>query len=177
VTDFNVKCIQDKKKLKETIESLIGVGEKTIEDVIKDANDKGICKIDDKLTYFQSKKKYIYDKVKSVNFNEFQKLYAYLEGHTPFSTQHKTKGAEFNNVLVVLDNGNWNDYNFKNLFLGDGTASVLERTQKIFYMCCTRAKQNLAVFFNNPNNEVIGQAKDWFGESNVIDLDNTECAR
>lgn len=176
VTDFQVNSIQEKKNLKEAIEGLVNVGNKTIEIVIVEADEKGICRIDDKLTFFKNEKKYIYDRVKSVKFNEFQKLYVYLEGHTPFSTQHKTKGAEFNNVLVVLDNGNWNNYNFKNLFLSSGTASVLERTQKIFYVCCTRTKENLAVFFNDPGDEVIEQAKNWFGVSNVINLDNIEVA-
>jgi DNA helicase-2/ATP-dependent DNA helicase PcrA len=96
-----------------------------------------------------------------------------LEGYTPFSTQHKTKGTEFNNVLVVLNNANWNKYNFENLFLGNGKDSVLSRTQKIFYVCCTRTKENLAVYYNNPNEKVIAKAKEWFGEKNVVNLGGT----
>lgn len=171
VTDFNVDSIQKKRKLKKNIESLINVGDKTIEEVIKDADEKGICKSDDRLSRFQKEKEYVYNRVKSVKFEEFQKLYDYLEGRTPFSTQHKIKGTEFNNVLVVLDNANWTKYDFENLFLGSGTASVLERSQKIFYVCCTRTKENLAVYFNKPCERVINKAKKWFGESNVIDLD------
>src|SRR5690606_15290157 len=97
-----------KRELKENIESLINVGDKTIEDIITEANERGICIIDDKLLDFKEKKEYLYNRVKEVKFSEFQKLYEYLEGQTPFSTQHKTKGAEFDNVLVVLDNGGWN---------------------------------------------------------------------
>ena len=128
--------------------------------------------IDDKLIAFKENKEYLYNRVKDVKFSEFQKLYEYLEGQTPFSTQHKTKGTEFDNVLVILDNGGWNNYNFGNLFLGTGSASVLDRTQKIFYVCCTRAKENLAVFFHNPDADVIAKAKVWFGEDNVIDIFN-----
>lgn len=168
---FRIVSIASKRALKENIESLVDVGEKTIEDVINDANEKCICLIDDKLIDFKDKKKYLYNRVKDVKFSEFQKLYEYLEGQTPFSTQHKTKGAEFNNVLVILDNGGWNNYNFGNLFLETGSASVLDRTQKIFYVCCTRAKENLAVFFHNPDLQVIAKAKAWFGDSNVIDID------
>jgi DNA helicase-2/ATP-dependent DNA helicase PcrA len=93
-----------------------------------------------------------------------------LEGKTPFSTQHKTKGTEFNNVLIILDNGGWNNYNFENLFLNAGTESVLRRTQKIFYVCCTRAKQNLAVFYHNPSPRVIAKATQWFGAENIFTL-------
>jgi len=169
---FKITSIASKKALKESIESLVNVGDNTIEQVINDANEKRICLIDDKLIAFKENKEYLYNRVKDIKFSEFQKLYEYLEGQTPFSTQHKTKGAEFDNVLVILDNGGWNNYNFGNLFLETGSASVLDRTQKIFYVCCTRAKENLAVFFHNPDAQVIAKAKVWFGELNVIDLND-----
>jgi DNA helicase-2/ATP-dependent DNA helicase PcrA len=167
---FKITSIASKKALKENIESLVNVGDNTIEQVINDANEKRICLIDDKLIAFKENKEYLYNRVKDVKFSEFQKLYEYLEGQTPFSTQHKTKGTEFDNVLVILDNGGWNNYNFGNLFLETGSATVLDRTQKIFYVCCTRAKENLAVFFHNPDADVIAKAKVWFGEENVIDI-------
>lgn len=171
-TDYRNKIINiaDKRTLKSNIESLIQVGEKTIEEAINDANEKGICQIDDKLEDFRTRNEYLYNRVKDVRFSEFQKLYDYLEGKTPFSTQHKTKGTEFNNVLVILDNGGWNNYNFENLFLNAGTESVLKRTQKIFYVCCTRAKENLAVFYHNPSSQVIVRATEWFGDKNVIPI-------
>lgn len=171
-SDYKNKIINiaDKRTLKSNIESLIHVGEKTIEETINDANEKGICLIDDKLVDFSARNEYLYNRVKEVRFSEFQKLYDYLEGKTPFSTQHKTKGTEFNNVLVILDNGGWNYYNFENLFLNSGTESVLRRTQKIFYMCCTRAKENLAVFYHDPSPQVIVRATEWFGVKNVIPI-------
>ena len=165
---FNIRKIEDKKVLKTNIESLINVGEKTIEEVINEANENGVCLIDDKLERFIADKEYLFNRVKNVKYKEFQKLYIYLEGFTPFSTQHKTKGAEFDNVLVILDNGGWNNYNFKNLFLVAGSESVLERTQKLFYVCCTRSKEKLAIYFNSPSDAVIVKAKEWFGEANVI---------
>ncbi|MDI3321414.1 UvrD-helicase domain-containing protein [Pinibacter soli] len=172
-TDYRIKVtnIAGKRALKENIDNLVEVGDKTIEDVITEANETEICLIDDRLLDFKQNKQYLYNRVKEVKFSEFQKLYKYLEGQTPFSTQHKTKGAEFDNVLVILDNGNWNNYNFSYLFLGNGSASVLERTQKIFYVCCTRAKEQLAVFFHDPSEQVIAKAKEWFGDANVISID------
>ena len=168
---FKITSIASKKGLKENIESLVNVGNNTIEQVINEANEKRICLIDDKLIAFKENKGYLYNRVRGVKFSEFQKLYEYLEGQTPFSTQHKTKGAEFDNVLVVLDNGGWNNYNFEKMFLGTASPSVAERTQKIFYVCCTRAKENLAVFFHNPDVQVIEKAKLWFGDNNVIDIE------
>lgn len=172
VTDFRSQIvnIESKRILKRNIESLIDVGEKTIEQVITEANDLRICLVDEALERFAREKKYVYDQVKEVKYKEFQKLYSYLEGQTPFSTQHKTKGREFHTVIVVLDSGGWNRYNFEYLFLNSGTASVLERTQKIFYVCCTRAMENLAVFYHDPSPQVIAKAKEWFGEANVLEL-------
>ncbi len=169
-TDYRDKITQiaDKRVLKSNIESLINVGDKTIEEVINDAQEKGICLIDDKIEDFRAKNEYLYGRVKKVRFSEFQKLYDYLEGKTPFSTQHKTKGREFNNVLLVLDNGGWTKYNFEYLFLNSGTESVLRRTQKIFYVCCTRTKDNLAVFYHNPSQQVIVKAIEWFGADSII---------
>ncbi len=167
---FNIRTIEDKRNLKANIESLINVGDKTIEQIINEANDNGLCLIEDNLRRFIAEKEYVFNRVKNIKYKEFQKLYSYLEGFTPFSTQHKTKGAEFDNVLVILDNGGWNSYNFQNLFLGSGTESVLKRTQKLFYVCCTRSKEKLAIYYNSPSEAILSKAREWFGEANVISL-------
>lgn len=167
-TEFKINSIADKGRLKEIIEHLGSMSSSTIEDVIEYANQQGICKKDDKLQDFIQKKKYIYDRVKQLEFKEFQNLFNYLEGYTPFSTQHKIKGREFNNVLVVLDNGNWSNYNFQYLFENNGTPSVLERTQKLFYVCCTRAKENLVVYYHDPSSAILAKANEWFGSENVV---------
>lgn len=182
--------IEQKQILKKNIQELVDVNDKTIEDIIDDAHDKGICLKTYNLLKFQTEKEYAYNRIKKIKFSEFQNVYNYLEGLTPYSTQHKVKGDEFNNVLVILDNGNWPQYNFeylfdsinqeKNLIAGKSrTKSKLEsfyrtlpRTQKIFYVCCTRAKQNLAVYYNNPSSAVIDKAKEWFGETNIISIDD-----
>ena len=171
-TDYPmIRTIADKRILRDNIESLINVGNKTIEEVINDAHEMHICLIDEKLERFKLEKEYVYNRVKSIKYSEFQKLYEYLEGKTPFSTQHKTKGAEFNNVLVVLDNGGWNNYNFESVFVDNGKSETIKsRSLKIFYVCCTRAKENLAVFYHKPSANVIAKAQEWFGKDNVIRL-------
>lgn len=162
--------IEDKRKYKNNIENLLTNQHTTIGEVIDKADELEIVKKDDEINEFLSSSEYIYDRVKEVSYQEFINLYNYLEGLTPFSTQHKTKGSEFDNVLVILDNGNWAKYNFDYLFTNrTDKASVLERTQKLFYVCCTRSKENLAIFFKNPSPKVIETAKIWFEE--IIDLD------
>lgn len=159
---------KDKKTLKSLIESF-STNNKTIGEVIDLAQEQGICIKSDKLHDFISKNEYLYSRVKKVPFLTFQYLFNYLEGYTPFSTQHKVKGTEFNNVLILMDNGKWNDYNFEKLFT-KVDSSTLPRTQKIFYVCCTRAKENLVVYYENPSPQVILKAKEWFGETNTIKI-------
>ena len=91
----------------------------------------------------------------------------------PFSTQHGVKGTESDNVIVILDNGKWNRYNFSRYFEGVGKSksSVEENTKKIFYVCCSRAKNNLLVFMMKPSPKVLEQAREWFGDANVISLE------
>lgn len=183
-----IKTINEKRELKNNIENLLTNQKTTIGEVIDKADELGIVKKDDKINEFIRSSEYIYDRVKGVSYQEFINLYNYLEGLTPFSTQHKTKGTEIDNVLVILDNGNWPKYNFEYLFdsenqrqiLIEGKSktknklesfpSILERTQKLFYVCCTRSKENLAVFFQNPSTQIIETVKNWFEE--IIDLDN-----
>jgi len=180
-TEFKIVSIESKKKLKDIIDNFQKMSDKKIEEVIEYADANGICKIDDKLKDFKETKKYIYDQVVQLKFSEFEKLYNYLEGYAPFSTQHKIKGAQFDNVLIVLDNGNWSNYNFEYLLnpkifdtlttAKKGThPKILERTQKIFYVCCTRTKENLAVYYHAPSQEIVDTAKLWFGEANVVEV-------
>lgn len=49
--------------------------------------------------------------------------------------------------------------------------NILRRTQKLFYVCCTRAKDNLVVYYPSPSDEVLEGAVSLFGRDNCIDLD------
>ena len=62
-----------RKSLDKAIDlGVIAVSDKTIEEVINDADEKGICLIDDKLISFREKNEYLYNRVKDVKFREFQ---------------------------------------------------------------------------------------------------------
>lgn len=171
ITDFKVRSHKDKIVLKQEIENLSVIGTQTIGEIINLADEKGLIKKDDRMENFVKTRPYIFDQVAKLPFSQFQSLFKYLEGQTPFSTQHKTKGREYDNVLVVMDNGQWNSYNFDYLFTGEGKDTVIERTRKIVYVCCTRARINLALFYHNPSPDVLDKAKSWFGENNLVDLD------
>lgn len=179
-TEKQIKSVTDKHDIHEAIRQLTNVSDKTISEIVTLAHEHGIVVMDDHFEHYKEQNFYVYKRVMDVPYKEVQALYKYLEGMTPFSTQHKTKGAEFDNVLVILDNGNWNNYSFSKLLTAsddeirqpDNDADkVLRRTQKLFYVCCTRAKENLAVFYHTPSEKILTRAGVWFGEQNVKCID------
>ncbi|MDQ0874379.1 superfamily I DNA/RNA helicase [Paenibacillus sp. V4I3] len=160
--------VEHKIEIYNIVSALEKMSESSIEDVVEFADSNGLCIKDDSYNKYIKENEYVYSRVKDVKYQEFQNLYYYLEGFTPFSTQHKIKGSEFENVFVVLDNGKWNKFNFEYLFSNKTeNESVFLRTKKIFYVCCTRAKENLIVFYHNPNDYIVAQAVKWFGVDNV----------
>ena len=160
-TQIKIVMNSDKAKLVDNIEKLISMENESIESVVDFADQVGLCRKDDKFLSFVEKNEYLYWRVQQVKYGEFQNLYKYLEGYTPFSTQHKIKGLEYENVLVFLENGGWSNYNFEYLFnehifstlsksKQETYPRILKRTKKLFYVCVTRAKGNLVVFYPNP---------------------------
>lgn len=169
-TEFRLKRAGDKAQIKQNIDAIITMSERPILEVIDFAHEHGLCVKDDRFEEFRARKTYLFNRLTTVPYAIYSRLFGYLEGRTAYSTQHKIKGLEFDHVLVVLDAGNWSKYNFNYLFEGSGKDSVRERTQKLFYVCCTRAKEFLAVYFRDPSDASIDQAKAWFGEENVIKI-------
>lgn len=170
-TDLKVRSLTDKQRLRDAVTRLQEMSDCSIGEVLDFCHSSGLRRLDDRIEVFKTTKPYLYDRLINVRYGEFIKLFEYLEGRTPFSTQHKVKGDEFEKVFVALDNGNWTHYNFEYLFSEGGTASVLERSRKIFYVCCTRAREELIVYFNRPSAVSIEKAKLWFGEDNVFCID------
>ena len=168
-TSFRIRRLADKKVIKKKIDTVLKMKESTIAEVISYAHESGLCLRDDNIDNFIKENEYLYARVAGIKYEEFINLFTYLEGYSPFSTQHKIKGEEFKNVLVILDNGKWNVYNFEYLFNPLNpkcNQSVLMRTQKLFYVCCTRAMENLVVYCKEPTKPMIETAKKWFGKEN-----------
>ena len=97
--------------------------------------------------------------------SEVQSYRKYIEEESPYSTQHGTKGSEFDKVIVILDDdeGTYSLYSFEK-YLGikalsetdvrnaqQGKETVVDRTRRLFYVCVSRAVSSLAVllFTNN----------------------------
>lgn len=166
--EFRIERKADKSKLKKIMDKL-SCGDYTIQEVVDLADNENICKKDDYFNKYVNDQKYLYFRVGAVKYREFRNLYRYLGGQFVLSTQHKIKGLEFDNVLLLLDNGGWRYYNFSLLFNKNVTEqeSVLKRTQKLFYVCITRTKESLVVYYPEPDDKIISQAEYYFGADNV----------
>lgn len=91
--------------------------------------------------------------------NQLRPYQAYVNEDSPFSTQQGVKGAEYDRVLVVLDDdeGAHFQFSYEKYFglkelsardkktLDEGGETGVERTRRLFYVCCTRARQDLVV--------------------------------
>ena len=113
------------------------------------------------------KEAYAMDRFLACPAAQFWGYQRYIRDESPFSTQQGIKGTEFERVLVVLDDeeGTHTQFSYDKYFgikplserdhknLEEGKESVVDRTRRLFYVCCTRALQDLVVilFANDPS--------------------------
>ena len=104
-----------------------------------------------------------------VPYQEIVALTRYHDGHSPFETKHGVKGAEFENVIVVVGCG-WNIYNFNDTleFAHGGVPpnrqEAFERNRNLFYVVCSRPKRRLAILFTQKlSNTAMQTVHAWFG--------------
>lgn len=170
-TKFKVKNFDDKKNLYEIMQQFSTTNGKTIEEILDLSASSKIIHEDHNFTEFiENSGKYLWSRIRNINYVEYVNSIEYQKEHLPFATQHSIKGSEYNKVLIVLDNGKWNKYDFKTLFGGGSkNLTVKSRTKKLFYVCCTRAKEELVVVMPTKDSGIISEAKNLFGTCNVLD--------
>jgi len=86
-----------------------------------------------------------------------------------FMTMHKTKGSGIENVMVVLDEYFWSKYDFKTIFNNNTSDKKYEKTLKLFYVACSRAKSSLINVRLIPSEEEE-TIKKYFAEYEKIEL-------
>ena len=109
----------------------------------------------------------------------------YVNHRSQFDTHQGVKGLEFDRVMVIIDDSEIKGFLFsydklfgvKDLSDADlknkenGKETSIERTQRLFYVTCTRAKNSLAVVMYTNNSEGVKTEtikKGWFEESEII---------
>lgn len=115
-------------------------------------------------------------KLRAVPYTELIALDRFIDGHTPFATKHGVKGAEFENVLVIVGRG-WNKFNFAQTleWIDNGPPAdkqeFFENNRNLFYVACSRPKVRLALLFTQIlSTNAMAKLNEWFGAENVVAL-------
>jgi DNA helicase-2/ATP-dependent DNA helicase PcrA len=117
-----------------------------------------------------------------VPYAEVRALRSYLEDSTVFSTKHSVKGAEFDDVIVLVGRG-WTKYDFAKMIAAHAPqsnpelrqAGSFQHSRNLFYVSASRAKHNLALLFvQELSDDAIAVLKDWAGQENVISIEFDE---
>lgn len=150
---------------------LMQLGTAPIRDVLKFALDAGILSLDDAWAkYFDADPAVLaadddpevphLTAFLNCPVSELTGYRHYLEDVSPFATQQGVKGAEFERVLVLIDDQEGQaqrDFSYEKYFkmvapsekdeenIANGVDSVIDRTRRLFYVCCSRATRDLAV--------------------------------
>jgi DNA helicase-2/ATP-dependent DNA helicase PcrA len=110
----------------------------------------------------------------------------YIEEQSPFATQQGIKGAEFDRVLVIVDDeeSTTNSFSYGKYFgitplsdrdrnnIAEGKETVVDKTRRLFYVCCSRAVQDLAVVVFAPD---VAEFNSAIEEKGFFDPDDIHC--
>lgn len=81
----------------------------------------------------------------NLKFYEVLNYSKYLAEETEYITMHKTKGSSIQNVIVVMDEFFWNEYNFSSLYSPERDTNINRsiNSKKLIYVACSRAMSRL----------------------------------
>jgi len=115
----------------------------------------------------------LFNSFMALPYSEVVNFFKHTQNENVFSTKHGTKGEEYRNVLVVIDDTNWKQkYNFQNYFdASEERLDRMERTKNLFYVSCSRAKEKLAVIsLSKMESAAMTKIVSWFGNENTYEI-------
>ncbi len=189
-TGFQLKYHADKIIIKQEINELVKIRKtETVKDILEFLKKTSLISISDRIKDFEKRvtddapendDKHerdltFYNDLTALPYKEWLKVYSYVQADTPFSTKHNTKGDEYENVLIVIDDNAWKQqFNFdKMISSSDTSVDRQERSLNLFYVCCSRARKNLVVLALSQISSITKQKTvEWFGEENIYELNN-----
>lgn len=196
--DFKINKLSDKKLLRDLIKTL---EEKrlteNVENILKFVFENKLLSKTDGIKRFeeyllkdfsddndklirQEKSKKLKDDLFNLQYSNILEYYKYREDKTPYSTQHWTKWAEYDNVLVVIDDSHkWYIYRWFNKLVSweklnkDEEKHLVaeERLLNLLYVSLSRAKKNLVVLYlSDLDLAWLNWWKGIFWDDNVSDI-------
>ena len=118
------------------------------------------------------------------NFTEIVKYNEYINEESKFGTHQGVKGLEFERVMVIIDDEESKGFMFSydKLFglkpltptdkknIDEGKETGIDRTMRLFYVACSRAKESLAIVAYTDLPEELKKnvvSNGWFNEEEV----------
>lgn len=126
-----------------------------------------------------------WDQALQSKFNEIIKYNGYVSDSSNFGTHQGVKGLEFDRVVVIIDDEESKGFMFSydklfglkelskndNRNIAEGKETGIDRTSRLFYVACSRAKESLAIVAYTDNGEQLKTnliGLDWFNEDEVV---------
>ncbi|OCB75542.1 DNA helicase II [Flavobacterium piscis] len=111
------------------------------------------------------------ESIRSIPYAEISSVSKYIDDKTLYSTKHGVKGAQFENVIIVLGRG-WNQYNWNQFLEWINSEKVpadkkdtYERNRNLFYVACSRPKKRLSLLFTQElSDNALEGLKKIFGD-------------
>ncbi len=118
-------------------------------------------------------------------FSEIAPYAAYVAHEAPFDTHQGVKGLEFERVMVLMDDEEARGFLFGyDKLLGakaptaadiknarEGKETSIDRTRRLFYVTCSRARSSLALVAYSPDPAAVREhviANEWFAADEVL---------
>lgn len=124
------------------------------------------------------------DIVLQTTFSQVENYSTYLSDKSAFATHQGVKGLEYPRVMVIIDDVEARGFMFsydklfgsKNLTADDkkkvdeGKETGIDRTKRLFYVACSRAKESLAIVAYTDNPTIVKENVknyNWFHETEI----------
>ena len=110
-----------------------------------------------------------------ISYKEVINAVGFQKPGAEYSTDHGVKGEGYENIILIMGRG-WNNYKFDEvlpldpvLINDEKQMKAYIRNRNLFYVCCSRAKKRLALFFTFPVNDVFKTyLENVFGAENIM---------
>lgn len=122
------------------------------------------------------------EKLLGISINEYELWYRFIvekQGEKViYHTYHGTKGREFDNVLIIMENAFGRSNNYFNFFfenihssdaLEDNAKQSFEKIKNLLYVSCSRAIKNLRILYIDDISNFESGIKKIFGQVYLFD--------
>jgi len=126
-----------------------------------------------------------WDNALSSPFSQIKNYSHYISEDSKFGTHQGVKGLEYERVMVILDDEESRGFLFSydKLFgskeltdadkknIAEGKETGTDRTRRLFYVACSRAKESLAIVAYTDKPEVVSKSSidfGWFSKDEIV---------